>query len=755
LASTDYNIELILTAQDNISKALKKVNAELNKMKKKSNSAGASVKKANNSMWKSFDKLKGQLIAVFAVKAVVNFWKEMLSVGTNLDLMWKKADVVLWKFRGDVEATAQDVARSMGMTNMQFVTATTNMADLLVPMKFTREEAVKMATETTKLAGALSEWSAGKYTAAEASEIMAKAMLGETEQLKQMGIKIDQSSPLFNARIKQIMETTGVTLEQARAMDIQQQIFDKSTDAQAAYADWAWSAARRQAELSASMQELKERLAVALLPAFERLVEIWLKVASVIEKLTWWGNALHQEVKKIDKEYVELNWELSVHKSALEKSELATKNLKNQKERGIITEIAYNKATGEATNTIVTETRAIIQNTKVVIRNRIEKLKSLQAEYEELQKVDEKTLELWGDVQWQWQIMNVAYAQIKQKLWEVTAEMWGYWMQVAEAELTLKNLWVAWVEAYDWISEAAEDVVTATGNIEKATETTFKDFGTDVENVVKNMLELQQEVVDLQTALNNLWVSETEDVAKRYIEAQAEMAKIKEQLWDTGTSDDDKIKLLQEQKHLQEEIAIAFRWLSEEQSALLEEQIAEQERYNALTGIEKIREDYAEKRLAIEDELNAKIEALNTEADKLQELMSSKQALEKAWMLQLANDQKVQVDWYNAQIALARTLAKARASLSKWGGSSWWGVSWARADGWPVSRGSTYLVGERWPELFVPNSSWTIVPNNETTNNNWVSISVASLVVREEADIWLIAAELARQIELDRLYNIK
>jgi len=37
----------------------------------------------------------------------------------------------------------------------------------------------------------------------------------------------------------------------------------------------------------------------------------------------------------------------------------------------------------------------------------------------------------------------------------------------------------------------------------------------------------------------------------------------------------------------------------------------------------------------------------------------------------------------------------------------------ARADGGPVSQGSSYLVGERGPELFVPNSSGSIIPNNQ------------------------------------------
>jgi hypothetical protein len=34
-----------------------------------------------------------------------------------------------------------------------------------------------------------------------------------------------------------------------------------------------------------------------------------------------------------------------------------------------------------------------------------------------------------------------------------------------------------------------------------------------------------------------------------------------------------------------------------------------------------------------------------------------------------------------------------------------------RANGGPVSRGTSYVVGERGPELFVPNTSGKIIPN--------------------------------------------
>jgi len=50
-----------------------------------------------------------------------------------------------------------------------------------------------------------------------------------------MGIQLDISSKQFNERIALVAEETGVTLAQAKALDIQNQILAKSVDAQNAY----------------------------------------------------------------------------------------------------------------------------------------------------------------------------------------------------------------------------------------------------------------------------------------------------------------------------------------------------------------------------------------------------------------------------------------------------------------------------------------------------------------------------------------
>jgi hypothetical protein len=47
-----------------------------------------------------------------------------------------------------------------------------------------------------------------------------------------------------------------------------------------------------------------------------------------------------------------------------------------------------------------------------------------------------------------------------------------------------------------------------------------------------------------------------------------------------------------------------------------------------------------------------------------------------------------------------------------------------RAAGGPVSAGTTYLVGEKGPELFTSQTSGTIIPNNKMSGGNTINITV-------------------------------
>ena len=83
------------------------------------------------------------------------------------------------------------------------------------------------------------------------------------------------------------------------------------------------------------------------------------------------------------------------------------------------------------------------------------------------------------------------------------------------------------------------------------------------------------------------------------------------------------------------------------------------------------------------------------------------------WALQKAKDTAREI----ATLWLAKTQTYNSTS-----------VSWTKANGWPVKGWSAYMVWERWPEMFVPESSWKIVPSwggwvTLNMNMGWVTVS--------------------------------
>ena len=53
-----------------------------------------------------------------------------------------------------------------------------------------------------------------------------------------------------------------------------------------------------------------------------------------------------------------------------------------------------------------------------------------------------------------------------------------------------------------------------------------------------------------------------------------------------------------------------------------------------------------------------------------------------------------------------------------------WVIYLKRERGGPVASGNPYMVGEKGPELFVPRSSGTIVPNNQLSGGGSTSVVV-------------------------------
>lgn len=228
-------------------------------------SAGRKADSAGSKFTK-FGKIAGVGLVAAGTAAVVAGPK-ILGLAGSLELMGKKASIVFGDQIGQVGVWSKANAAAMGLTAKQATGLAANFGDLLIPMGFSRKEAAKMATQVVGLSGALSQWSGGTKTAEEVSVSLSKAMLGEREELKALGISISEADVSTRLLEKGQKKLTGTALQQAKAVATQELIFEKSKDAQAAYAKGSDSLLGKQAHLSAQFKTFGETLLIKATPA--------------------------------------------------------------------------------------------------------------------------------------------------------------------------------------------------------------------------------------------------------------------------------------------------------------------------------------------------------------------------------------------------------------------------------------------------------------------------------------------------------
>jgi hypothetical protein len=239
--------------------AWKNYNKQLNAVKGRMDQVNTGSKRAGRSFG-----IFRELLPIAGVGALVGVLKGAVSELFNLAKVMEADSIRSSQVFGDnlgyVTEQAEQLAAKMGLTTREFVAAATATGDLLIPLDFTREQAAEMSVELQSLSGALDEWTGGQYGAAGVSQILTKAMLGENEQLKQLGIAIRQDSDEYKDLVKQKEAAGNVTKAQAQALATLELIQRKSTDAQAAYNREGNKLLRMQKSVTAWWKQMKENV---------------------------------------------------------------------------------------------------------------------------------------------------------------------------------------------------------------------------------------------------------------------------------------------------------------------------------------------------------------------------------------------------------------------------------------------------------------------------------------------------------------
>jgi len=196
------DIKLRIKALTAIRKAFKATTAAIKKL-------GGTVKKATASALR---------LAKVLTAAVIGAGVLAIKTASDAAEAAQKFRVVFKGLEKESQAAAKALADSFGLARTEAKKLLGDVGDILVGFGFTRKEALALSTQVNKLSVDLASFTNFEGGAAGASKALTKALLGEAESVKALGIVIRQDTVEYKQLVSSIMETNKVGRIQAKAL---------------------------------------------------------------------------------------------------------------------------------------------------------------------------------------------------------------------------------------------------------------------------------------------------------------------------------------------------------------------------------------------------------------------------------------------------------------------------------------------------------------------------------------------------------
>ncbi len=162
---------------------LKNFDSGINNVSNKIDKFGSSVKK-----------IGGLIAGAFAVKAITDFGKEMLITASDAEEMQSKFNTVFDNMSSDAEAWATNFRKRVGGSRVEIKGMIADSQDMLTGFGATTEKAFDLSTKMQELGTDLASFQNISGGSQEAVERLRKGLLGEHENLKALGIIINQTA---------------------------------------------------------------------------------------------------------------------------------------------------------------------------------------------------------------------------------------------------------------------------------------------------------------------------------------------------------------------------------------------------------------------------------------------------------------------------------------------------------------------------------------------------------------------------------
>jgi len=252
---------------------LVRIEADMSQLKSQLNKSQGAVQQSVGKQQKSFSALGATIkgfVGLVVVQQAIKFGSMMVKMASDVEEMQAKSSVVFGDFVGQVRGDLTEFGNAVGRSSFELEGMASSIQDTFVPMGFARGEAAKLSVDLTKLAVDVASFNNASDT--DTMRAFQSALVGNHETVRRFGVVITE------ATLNQELLRMGITKnskEVSNAEKVQARmnlILAGTTDAQGDAIRTSDSFANRSKALGAEFDELIVSLGSQMLPALSDFV---------------------------------------------------------------------------------------------------------------------------------------------------------------------------------------------------------------------------------------------------------------------------------------------------------------------------------------------------------------------------------------------------------------------------------------------------------------------------------------------------
>lgn len=228
----------------------------------------------------SIGKIGKAIAAAFAITKIIQFGKEAIELGSDLQEVQNVVDVTFTTMSEDVNEFAKNAAKSAGLSETMAKRYMGTFGAMSKSFGFMESEAFAMSSTLTQAVGDVASFY--NLTQDEAYTKLKSVFTGETESLKDLGVVMTQSALDAYAMAEGFGKTTSAMTEQEKVSLRYQFVLDQLAASQGDFARTSTGWANQMRILNLNIETLKANIGQGLINAFTPLLKV---LNSVIERM--------------------------------------------------------------------------------------------------------------------------------------------------------------------------------------------------------------------------------------------------------------------------------------------------------------------------------------------------------------------------------------------------------------------------------------------------------------------------------------